>query len=148
MPVTSRARLVLLGALLSVAAGTAYFNSLAGPFIFDDIPGIGENPTIRGLWPIGGPLTPPGGGHPMAGRPVANLSFAINHAIGGLDVRGYHVGNLLIHIAAGLVLFGVVRRTLGKNGLPEWLREAALPVGFSTALLWLVHPCRPSRSPT
>ncbi len=48
----------------------------------------------------------------MAGRPVVNLSLALNHAGGGLDPRGYHAVNLILHIVSALALFGVVRRTL------------------------------------
>ena len=35
-----------------MAAGLlAYHNSFTGPFIFDDVPKIPENPSIRHLWP-------------------------------------------------------------------------------------------------
>jgi hypothetical protein len=50
---------------------------------------------------------------PVAGRPLVNLSFALNYALGGLDVRGYHLFNVGIHLLAALILFGIVRRTLG-----------------------------------
>jgi protein O-mannosyl-transferase len=48
----------------------------------------------------------------FTGRPVVNLSFAVNYAIGGLSVRGYHVWNMALHVCCALLLFGVVRRTL------------------------------------
>ena len=82
--------------LLVVAAGLlAYHNSFTGPFIFDDVPSIPENPTIRHLWPIWDALSPPHiGGSTVEGRPVINLSLAINYALGGYDVRGYHALNL------------------------------------------------------
>ena len=51
----------------------------------------------------------------MAGRPVANLSFAIDHWLAPGSVRGYHVTNVLIHLVAGLLLLGVVRRTLDSD---------------------------------
>ena len=42
-----------------VAAGLiAYHNSLGGPFVFDDIPAIVENPSIRHMWPLGDVLAP------------------------------------------------------------------------------------------
>ncbi|MCG3146591.1 MAG: hypothetical protein PCFJNLEI_00022 [Verrucomicrobiae bacterium] len=113
--------LIVLGVLV-------YSNSLTGPFIFDDGHGITDNPSIRKLWPIWETLVAPANSG-MAGRPLVNLTFAINYAIGGYDVRGYHVVNLAIHIAAGLVLLGILRRTPGGAGI-------ALP---ATAL-WLVHP--------
>jgi len=112
-----------------VAAGVlVYANSLTGPFIFDDAHGITENPSIRQLWPIWDTLVaPPGSG--MAGRPVVNLTFAINYALGGWNVVGFHLVNLAIHLLAGLVLFGALRRAVKSDRL-----------AFVAALIWLVHP--------
>ena len=128
--------------LVVVAAGLlAYHNSFTGPFIFDDLPSIPENPTIRHLWPIWQPLSPPQtGGITVEGRPVINLSLAINYALGGYDVRGYHVLNLTIHILAGLTLFGVVRRTLLQPRLRERFGGVANELALAVAVLWTVHP--------
>ena len=54
----------------------------------------------------------------MAGRPVVNLTFAVNYAIGGLDVTGYHVANLVVHLLAALMLYGIVRRALRLRRVP------------------------------
>src|SRR6185503_1166416 len=98
--------------LLIVAAGAAtYGNSLSGPFIWDDQISVVANRTIQHLWPLSDPLRPPRE-TPVAGRPIVNLSFAINYAIGGLSEAGYHVGNIALHICCALLLFGIVRRTL------------------------------------
>ena len=51
----------------------------------------------------------------MAGRPVVNASFALNYALGGLNVFGYHLCNVAVHIACALILFGIVRRTLHES---------------------------------
>ena len=48
----------------------------------------------------------------VARRPLVNLSFAINYAMGGLNVAGYRVVNLALHLACALLIFGLVRRTL------------------------------------
>jgi len=65
--------------------------SLSGPFVFDDTASIVENPTIRHLWPIGPVLTPPYvAAETVGGRPVLNLSFAINYLFGGASPLGYH----------------------------------------------------------
>ena len=45
-------------------------------------------------------------------RPVLQLSLALNYAVGGLNPWGYHAVNLGVHIVAGLLLFGIVRRML------------------------------------
>ena len=84
---------------------------LSGPFIFDDLFSIEGNPTIRKLWPIWKTLCPPNHGETVTGRPLLNLSLAINYAASGLDVWSYHAGNLLIHVLAALLLFGILRRT-------------------------------------
>lgn len=136
-----------VGLACLVGAGlAAYHNSFAGPFVFDDEPAIADNPSIRSLWPIGGVLRPDlDGGATVSGRPLVNLSLAINHALGGQAVAGYHAVNLLIHLLAGLTLWGIVRRTLteipGRSpAAGEALREAAPGLALGVALLWLLHP--------
>jgi len=142
---------VRLGALLILLATTlAYSNSFHGPFILDDHAAVTDNPTIRTLWPPGQALSPRAGTAAVEGRPLVNFSLAINYAIGGLDVRGYHATNLAIHILAGLVLFGVVRRTLARHraegsgaGLPDMpstLSRHATGIAFTIALFWTLHP--------
>jgi protein O-mannosyl-transferase len=129
-----------LAPLLLVLAGLlAYWNSFTAPFVFDDASSVLNNDSIRHLWPIGHALSPP----PVAGvggRPVFNLSLAINYALGGLNVRGYHALNLAIHILAGLTLLGVVRRTLLQPALRERFGAVANELALATAILWMLHP--------
>ncbi len=129
---------IWLGALILAAATLlVYANALFTPFVFDDRPAILENPSIRRLDTA---LFPPPTAGSAAGRPVINLSLALNHALGGDHPAGYRVVNILIHAAAALALFGFVRRTLLLPRLrPRW-GEAARPVAFWSALLWTVHP--------
>jgi len=126
---------------LVVAAGLlAYHNSFTGPFIFDDAASIQDNLTIRHLWPIWGMLSPHTGAITVEGRPLINLSLAVNYAIGGYAVRGYHVFNLAVHILAGLTLFGIVRRTLRQPRSRERFGDAAEGLAVAAAVLWTVHP--------
>jgi protein O-mannosyl-transferase len=111
----------------------AYYNSLHVPFIFDDRFHIVENIRIRQFWPPWPYLL-------HTSRPVVYLSLALNYALGGLDPLGYHAFNIAVHIAAALVLYGILRRTFLSSSL-------RLPFGASsgwaaglTALIWLVHP--------
>src|SRR5471032_1511881 len=110
----SGARSHFLAIAVIVLAGVgAYANSLAGPFTFDDAGSILENSSIHRLWPLGPVLTPPfAGGQTVGGRSVLNLSLALNYAVSGTAVWSYHAGNVLIHLLAGLALFGIVRRTI------------------------------------
>jgi tetratricopeptide (TPR) repeat protein len=111
-PAPSRRTVALAAGLLVLAALAAYWNTFSAPFVFDDVPGIIDNPSIRHLWPLSTVLQPLAIFGSAAGRPVVNLSLAINYAIGGTDVRGYHALNLVFHVLAALTLFGIVRRTL------------------------------------
>jgi tetratricopeptide (TPR) repeat protein len=131
---------VLAAGLIVLAALAAYHNSFAGPFVYDDATSIAENGTIRQLWPIWPALSPPRHGQTVAGRPLLNLSLAINYALGALDVRGYHVANLLIHIAAALLLFGILRRTFLLPVLRDRFGSAAAALALASALIWAVHP--------
>ncbi|MBE2212772.1 MAG: tetratricopeptide repeat protein [Opitutaceae bacterium] len=129
-------------ALVVLAIVAAYANSLHGPFVFDDQGSIVDNPTIRSLSPSDGVLTPPDAdGQTVGGRPVLNVSFAINYAVGGLAVEGYHATNLAIHVAAALLVFALVRRVL-TWGRPAEVVVAASPelIAAGVALLWGVHP--------
>jgi tetratricopeptide (TPR) repeat protein len=105
-------------AVVIVLAGlAAYHNSFSGPFVFDDQQSILENPTIRHLQDIGRVLAADtGNGAGVRGRPLVNLSLAVNYACGGTDVRGYHAFNLAVHLLSALLLFGIVRRTVARLG--------------------------------
>ncbi|HVU34152.1 MAG TPA: tetratricopeptide repeat protein [Opitutaceae bacterium] len=126
--------------LLVIAVGLTYADSLSGPFLYDDKGSIEFNPAIRHLFPRRDILSLPDGAATVSGRPVLNLSFALNYAIGGLDVRGYHLANILIHLAAALALFGLIRRTLRLPAMPERYRRIALPAAWGAAAIWALHP--------
>lgn len=125
---------VLIGATL-----LAYANSLQGPFILDDVASITENPSITTLWPPWHPLFPPAF-LTVTGRPIANLTLAINQALGGGNPVGYHCVNLLIHLGAGLLLAALLRRTLELPAFAPRFGPLAPFVAFMAALLWLLHP--------
>lgn len=124
--------------LLGIALLCAYANSFNGPFIFDDASSIDENPSIKS-WRTA--LFPPGdSGLTVSGRPLVNLSIAINYALGGENVVGYHVMNLGIHILATFALFGLVRRTLLIPGLGERFSAHAWWLALAAAAVWGLHP--------
>jgi tetratricopeptide (TPR) repeat protein len=130
------ARILAAGGIIALAAVLAYFNSFGGAFVLDDQQAIVENASLRHLWPIWAPLHATTLNSTANGRPLLNLSLALNYAISGVRPGSYHAGNLLIHLLAGLVLFGLARRTLERSGLGP---RALVPAGI-IALLWTVHP--------
>jgi tetratricopeptide (TPR) repeat protein len=114
------------------AAFAAYLPGLRGPFLYDDVDSVANNPTIRGL---ASALHPPAG-LTVSGRPLLNLSFALNYAVSGLSTWSYHALNVAVHACAALVLLGIVRRTLART----WPAPQALAAAFLSALLWAAHP--------
>jgi tetratricopeptide (TPR) repeat protein len=121
----------LIAVFLLVGFG-AFYNSFQGPFLFDDIRSIVENEHIRTLWPPWELVRD-------TSRPLVQLTLALNYAISGSAVWSYHLLNLLIHIAAALTLFAVVRLTLLRY-CAGWLRESAHGLALVIALCWMVHP--------
>ena len=119
--------------VLTLFTVIAYADSLNSPFIFDGVHAIRSNDVIRGFWPPTRLLQ----GNT---RPVAFFSFAVNYALHGTDVWGYHATNLAIHLAAGFVLFDLVRRTLAQGRLAERYAKASYSLALTVACLWLVHP--------
>ena len=143
-------RAIGLGAavIVLVTAGV-YANSWAVPFVFDDHAAISSNASIRHLADLAAVLSPPGEGLTVDGRPILNLSLAVNYAISGTDPWSYHALNITLHTMAALVLFGIVRRSLVRTAAPAAGGEmaeghsasrAATALGFAVALLWSIHP--------
>ena len=124
---------------LCLAGVLTYRNALRTPFVWDDKLTIVTNQSIRTLW-TWAVLSPPPN-TPVAGRPLANLSFALNYALGGLDVAGYHALNLVIHLVAAALLFGIVRRTVRVHHGQEQASDLVSSfVALIAAAAWMVHP--------
>ncbi len=128
----------ILPALLIAVGLLVYGNSLWGPFIYDDVPTLAD-PHVHSLWPPQRALWA-NKDSVAAGRPVVSLTLAINYAIGGHDVRGYHAVNIAVHLMVALALYAVIRLTLEREPLRGRFGPHAGPLAFACALLWMVHP--------
>src|SRR5882757_6438538 len=114
-------------ALLLIAGAAIYSNSLSGPFVFDDSVSVVTNTSIR-EWNSG--VLFASREVPTAGRPLVNVSMALNYALGGLDVRGYHLWNVAMHVSCTLILFACARLTLTLPRMPRWLRDRSSDVAL------------------
>jgi len=121
----------VLALLLCLAVLWSYRAAITAPLVFDSQK-IVTTRLLRSTWPIRPFL--------QDRRWVGYYSLALNYAVGGTDVRGYNLANIAIHLAAGLALLGIVRRTLLLESTPPTLRPRATWLGFAVALIWLVHP--------
>ena len=100
--------------------------------VFDSRGFILTNSHVHRLWPPGWFWQTP--------RPFTFFTFAVNYALHGEILWPWHLTNLAIHIAAGLTLFGIIRRTLLCKRLKQRYGAVALEIAFTASLLWLVHP--------
>ncbi|MBF0327757.1 MAG: tetratricopeptide repeat protein [Nitrospirae bacterium] len=130
-----------------------YLNSLGVPFQFDDIPNIVENVGLRG----DGLFTRPWSylseikatniqgisGEAMKSRYLGYLSFALNYRIHGLEVVGYHLVNIAVHAANGVLVYMLVILIFGT----PFMKEQRVLEGFGatmtalfSGLIFVVHP--------
>ncbi len=136
-------RTTWVAAALIIACGVAAYHAvLPYPFIYDDEPAIQQNQHIRSLFdPPSALRAPPFS--PPDGRPLVAVSLALNYAVGGLAPAGYRAVNVLIHLLAALVLFGIVRRTLRRPALEPTFGAAADALAALVAMMWVAHPLQP-----
>jgi hypothetical protein len=131
--------------VLGGATGAVYGGATHAPFIFDDEFTIVNNPSIVKLWPLLGDSAGPGPLNPppataTTGRPLVNLSLALNYYFGGLDPTGYHLFNMAVHMLSAMLLWAILRRTLQLEYFAGRFQRAAEPLALLVALVWAVHP--------
>jgi len=121
-----------------LAALAAYHNSFSGPFIFDDVPSIVENRYIHQL--VTTLREYPNGSATLPGRPLLRLSLWANYRLGGLEVRGYHALNLVLHLLTAFALWALLQSILESPRLKDRYGKAAPWLALTISLIWMVHP--------
>ena len=117
--------------LLVLVGTVTYCGSFDGPFVFDGKLHIAQNEELHR--------------QPLrylrhSTRPVSFLTFALNAAVGRQDPWGFHLVNLIIHLASTIVLFEIARQTLSHGRPGQRYGPQALLLAFAIAALWMVHP--------
>ncbi len=126
-------------AAIVIAGALTYSSTIGRPFIFDDLDTVVQNAQIRDLGNVGA-MFASRPGSPLAGHPLANVSLAVNYALGGLGVGGYHALDIALHLACALLLFGLIRRTLEWPAIDARLAPRSTDIALAASLLWVVHP--------
>jgi len=88
-------------ALICVCGIIIYFATVHSPFIYDDAHAIEDNPYIKNLSKFQQMV----GVQNIFNRSILLFTFSVNHAIGQLDVFGYHLINLMLHLCVGIMLY-------------------------------------------
>jgi hypothetical protein len=125
----------LYASILIIAGISAYSNSFDCSFHFDDIPNIVSNQAICDLfnWKAWMFFN--------SHRPVGFFTFALNYHFSRLNVFGYHLFNLAIHILNALLVWKLICLLFRSPNLKEHpLSASAGQLAFFTALLFVIHP--------
>ncbi len=138
-------RFVIPSVLLMLLLIVIYGNSFHAPFQFDDFINIVDNPNIQtpgfSLEDFAASFHGRNSGRSGISRPVAYLTLALNHSLGGLDPFGYHVVNFAVHALSALLLFFFTYRILSLSAFGKTRsRESLLSIALLSAALWASHP--------
>jgi protein O-mannosyl-transferase len=120
--------IILLGIIV-------YSNSFNCSFHFDDLMNIVDNPKIKNLSDISAWW------NFVPSRPVGNFTFALNYHFNQLDVKYWHLVNLIIHVINAMLVWWISLRifsTPSMKGLPVVKQKKIF--ALCAALLFVSHP--------
>jgi tetratricopeptide (TPR) repeat protein len=139
--------------MIVVVTLLSYSNSFDVPLMLDDIANIAVNPNVTDLSSYTKFFSLDTTGKALIFdnplfriRYIGYLSFALNYAVHGLDVHGYHLVNILIHLGCSLLVYGLVVLTFKTPAfLPDKEDNSRLAASGSfialfSALMFAVHP--------
>ncbi len=121
--------------LICVAVIIVYAHTLSVPFYMDDYSSIVENPAITqqngiaSIWNY------------CKLRVVGYMTFSLNYRMHGLDVTGYHITNIVIHILSGLSVFMFVSALLKTPVvMQEGTAKSMTFLPLLVAIIFVLHP--------
>lgn len=110
----------------------SYINIINGDFIYDDKNFIVDNKPIK-TWLFSNPwdffLKPEVAVWSGIYRPLRTLSFAIDYQLFGLNSAGYHIENLIWHLANCLLVYFLIKKFFRQQS-----------ISFFATLIFSVHP--------
>jgi tetratricopeptide (TPR) repeat protein len=141
----SYCRIVVFSVIvLFVLVLSIYSNSFDCSWHFDDEPNITDNPNLHPkeiTWQNLKRAIFSGRNNPtMPYRPVACLTLALNHYVGGLNVFGYHLVNAIIHLITAIFLFLFIYRTLNLPSLRTKYALQSYFIALLATILWAINP--------
>src|SRR5881396_482688 len=132
----------LVPLLVVLCTLAAFLPTLQNHFVnWDDDKNFLDNPYYRGLaWTQLRWMWTTHLGHYI---PLTWMTFGLDYLLWGMNPLGYHLTNLLLHSANGVVFFFVVCRILARAlpGLSERGHALAVSAGVA-ALVFAIHPLR------
>ena len=131
--IITRYGFLLALSLITITAFLIYSKTFSSPFHFDDTSSIVENYKLRdfsNFWP------------PSGSRYIGVLSFALNYYFGGLNVFGYHLVNIIIHIINSLLVWWLVILTFKTPAMERINTNPQLKyfIALFSSLIFISHP--------
>jgi tetratricopeptide (TPR) repeat protein len=137
-----RRRVLLLAIAVALLAALPFLPALWNGFVsWDDDRNFLRNPFYRGLGiaELRWMWSTYHMGHYI---PFSWMTLGLDYVLWGMDARGYHLTNIVLHAANSVVLFFVSRRVLGLAlNEPRTSMATALSAAISS-LFFAVHPLR------
>ncbi|MDB4349842.1 hypothetical protein OAA99_02695, partial [Omnitrophica bacterium] len=120
-------------AFIIIIGFIVYANSLNGEFVWDDNAFIKNNQYIKSWSYIPKPFTENlgtgVGKRYISYRPLKMLSYMMDYSLWRLNVKGYHLTSIALHILAGLSIYWLITLLFSDKLL-----------SFLTSLLFVAHP--------
>ena len=127
-------------ALLAILIFAGYSNTLKASWQLDDRPNITRNKNIQiqdfsvdSLWQS---MLSRG----SVNRPVSRLSLALNYYVGGLNVTGYHLVNISIHVLTTVFLFLTILKLFHTPNLRDRYAGSEQFIALLAAAFWALNP--------
>ncbi|MBF0557968.1 MAG: tetratricopeptide repeat protein [Nitrospirae bacterium] len=136
--------------LIAVVGLISYSNTFHVPFQFDDYSNVADNPIIRNVREFFSSshafvYSPLKDYDYNPRRAIGYLTFAINYHFGGLNVTGYHIVNIAIHIINSILVYFIVVLTfrtpfLIEDSKGEEAASRSSLIALFSALIFVAHP--------
>ncbi len=134
-----RTNIIISTVLIILLGFMVYSNSLNGEFLWDDNVLVRDNTYIRDWSNLPRMFTPDAGAKFGVGigkkynffRPSQMITYMMDYSLWKLDVRGYHLSNVVFHVFAALAVFW-----LAILFYDNWL------MALLAGLLFVAHPAR------
>jgi len=127
--------------ILLLVGFLVYANSLGNGFVWDDEEMVVKNASffqLKNLPQLFSQATFYSGGTRLSGwfyRPLVMASFLLTKTIFGLRPWGFHLVQIIFHLANGILVFLVFRELFSSEK-----KRLVNPLSFILALIFIVHP--------
>ncbi len=133
--------------LIVIVGFLAYSNTFHVPFQFDDEDFILQNPLLRDFSLLIDPSALKTDGlssniiFTRYSRTLSFITFWLNYKINGLNVAGYHIVNLMIHLINAMLVYALVSLTFKTPSMIESrLSGKNRYIALFSALIFVSHP--------